>query len=80
MEDGNWTMPNKARRDYNQQHDEESTKALWGPKHPHWVVKKWSGAKIVTESKIDQSSCTPILTIKLMKYEQLNRAYFRKTW
>ena len=78
MKGGNWTKPNNARRDYSQQHDEDSTKSLWGPKHPHWVVKKWSGGQIVTESKIDQGSCTPILTIRLMKNEQLLGAYFKK--
>ena len=78
MKGGNWTKPNNARRDYYQQHDEDSTKSLWGPKHPHWVVKKWSGGQIVTESKIDQGSCTPILTIRLMKNEQLLGSYFKK--
>ena len=78
MKGGNWTKHNKARRDFGQQHDEDSTKSLWGPKHPHWVVKKWSGGQIVTKSKIDQGSCTPILTIRLMKNEQLLGAYFKK--
>ena len=76
MKDGNWTMHNKARRDFGQQHDPYSTKSLWGPNHPKWIIKKWAGGQIVTESKIDQDSCTPILTIKLMTDEQLNGAYF----
>ena len=78
MKGGNWT--GNARRDYNQQHDEDSTKSLWGPNHRHWVVKKWSGGPIVTESKIDQGSCTPILTIRLMKKDKLLGAYFNKNY
>ena len=78
MKDGNWTMHNKARRDFGQQHDPYSTKSLWGPNHPKWIIKKWAGGQIVTESKIDQGSCTPILTIRLMKNEQLLGAYFKK--
>ena len=78
MKDGNWTMHNKARRDFGQQHDPYSTKSLWGPNHPKWIIKKWAGGQIVTESKIDQGSCTPILTIRLMKNEQLLGSYFKK--
>ena len=34
------------------------------------MIKPWG--EIYTESEIDQSSCTPILTIRLMKKEQLS--------
>ena len=65
--DGNWTTPKLARNDFGYYHDPDS-RSYWGPAYP--VIKPWG--EIYTESEIDQSSCTPILTIKLMKKEQLS--------
>ena len=48
----------------------DATKSLWGPNYPDWVIKRWG--KIITQSQIDQGSCTPILTIRLVE-EKLGR-------
>ena len=65
--DGNWTTPKLARNDFGYYHDPDS-RSYWGPAYP--VIKPWG--EIYTESEIDQRSCTPILTIRLMKKEQLS--------
>ena len=54
----------------------DATKSLWGPNYPDWVIKRWG--KIITQSQIDQGSCTPILTIRLVEEKQLFKTYFNK--